>query len=80
MSLDQKPSGKRLDDLPSLNDEFWKHADVRIHEIRPKVCEHYFIQVNGQEVECKHCHAGFITVPGMNIDKGRIYHHGERIL
>jgi len=80
MAGNQQESGN-LDNLPPTGSKFWDKARTQTIEIvQPPECEHEFRRVNGREVECMNCHAGFVLEPGWDVKNGHIYKGKKRVL
>lgn len=64
----------KLPPLPGKDDEYWEHADVKLHEIKDgKPCKHYFIHRTGQEVMCRDCNLGYWLSAGWRVEDGVLY-------
>ena len=54
-------------------------ADIKDHRVQPALTcvkgEHYFVQINGTEVQCRKCPVGYNIGPGTTIKDGHIYIH-----
>lgn len=77
---------QQLDDLPpSLDQEFWKDADVHTN-IEPKKLKffdrpHLFERVAGHQAQCTHCEWGFQLDPGDEIVDGHLFDiKGKKVL
>jgi hypothetical protein len=73
-----------LKHLPKSSDKYWKFSDykniVDLSKLSPKRCEHEFIRVNGREVECKHCHIGYVLNSKSFLKHGHIYIGDKKVL